>query len=117
MLNREVSLLLYCRASTGNPTCSSYTLRYGSRTKIKNTISAILSKEEYLIDTTRAKAIQSLGRELQSRIENGDNTATFSRFCEDLIFLLKSLFDNVKSKNCSNSKKENSCGLVIIRKL
>ena len=84
---------------------------------VKNAISATLAKEEYLIDTTRAKAIQSLGWELQSRIENGDNAATFSRFCEDLIFLLKSLFDNVKSKNCSNSKKENSCGLFIIRKL
>ena len=94
---------------------------YGMATEpkdcVKNAISATLAKEEYLIDTTRAKAIQSLGRELQSRIENDDNAATFSRFCEDLIFLLKLLFDNVKSKNCSNSKKENSCGLFIIRKL
>ena len=69
---------------------------------VKNAISATLAKEEYLIDTTRAKAIQSLGRKLESRIENSDNAAAFSRICENLIFLLKSLFDNVKSKNCSN---------------
>ena len=45
---------------------------------VKNTISATLAKEEYLIDTTRAKAIRSLGRELQIRIENGDNGAKVS---------------------------------------
>ena len=74
-----------------------------SMSVMMDAIAASLRKKEYLVDSSKVKAVQSVEKQLLPMFEE----EIFSNFSEEMVTLLKSCFKIVEkcSSNCKKSER------------
>ena len=83
--------------------CSAPQASMEARKLVQNAIVTTLGKQEFLATTTRAEAVQSLGK---CMLKLPENSLAFNNFCDNLVETLKKNFQKMGRCRSSATKRE-----------